>query len=126
MSKITGKHKKTKKIVLVSTPWPLYNRPSIQLGALKAYLQSTHPDLRVEARHFYLKLAETLGYKLYQQISERTWLAESIYAALLFPERFDVIEKLFEREAGPNPLIKESGFKQITTRVKKETEAHTP
>jgi len=110
-------------IALISTPWPLYNRPSIQLGALKAYLQSRHPDLRVDARHFYLKLAESLGYTLYQQISERTWLAESIYAALLYPERFEVIETLFQREAGSRPLIKQSGFKQITARVKRETEA---
>ena len=111
-------------IALISTPWPLYNRPSIQLGALKAYLQSKYPDLGVEARHVYLKLAESLGYKLYQQISERTWLAESIYAALLFPERFEVIETLFNREARSKPLLKEAGLKQITTRVKKETEAY--
>ncbi len=110
-------------IALISTPWPLYNRPSIQLGALKAYLQSTHPGLRVDARHVYLKLAESLGYKLYQQISERTWTAECIYAALLFPERFEVIETLFNREARSKSLIKEAGFKQITTRVKKDTEA---
>jgi ribosomal peptide maturation radical SAM protein 1 len=123
MSKITDKHKLTNKVVLVSTPWPLYNRPSIQLGALKAYLQSTRPDLMVDARHVYLRLAESLGYKLYQQISERTWLAESIYAALLFPERFEVIETVFKREARSNPIIKEAGFKQITARVKKQTAA---
>ena len=119
---MTQSYRKSKKVALISTPWPLYNRPSIQLGALKAYLQSTHPDLRVEARHVYLKLAESLGYKLYQQISERTWLAESIYAALLFPERFQVIDKLFKREAGSKPLIKEAGLKQITARVKEQTE----
>jgi len=112
------------RIALISTPWPLYNRPSIQLGALKGYLQSRYPDLRVEAGHFYLKLAESLGYRLYQQISERTWLAESIYAALLFPERFEIIEKLFNREARSKPLIKEAGLKLITTRVKKATEAY--
>jgi ribosomal peptide maturation radical SAM protein 1 len=116
-------YQKSKKIALISTPWPLYNRPSIQLGALKAYLRSRHPDLRVEARHVYLKLAESLGYRRYQQISERTWLAESIYAALLYPERFDVIDKLFQREARSKPLIKEAGLKQITARVKKETDA---
>jgi hypothetical protein len=121
---MTGTYKISNKVALISTPWPLYNRPSIQLGALKAYLQSKYPDLRVEARHVYLKLAESLGYKLYQQISERTWLAESIYAALLFPERFEVIETLFNRETRSKPLLKEAGLKQITTRVKKETEAY--
>ena len=92
---MTQSSQKSKKVALISTPWPLYNRPSIQLGALKAYLYSTCPGLRVDARHFYLQLAESLGYKLYQQISERTWLAESIYAALLFPERFKTIERFF-------------------------------
>jgi ribosomal peptide maturation radical SAM protein 1 len=118
-----GKPRISNKVALISTPWPLYNRPSIQLGALKAYLQSTYPDLRVDARHVYLKLAESLGYRLYQQISERTWLAESIYAALLFPERFEAIETLFLREARSKTLISETGLKQITSRVKKETEA---
>ena len=110
-------------IALISTPWPLYNRPSIQLGTLKAYLQSKYPDIRVDARHFYLKLAESLGYKLYQEISERTWLAESIYAALLFPERFAVVETLFHREVSSKPRLKEVGLKKITSQAKKVTDA---
>ncbi len=121
---LTQKHTKTNnRIVLLSTPWPLYNRPSIQLGTLKAYLQSKYPDIRVDARHFYLKLAESLGYKLYQEISERTWPAESIYAALLFPERFEVVETLFHREVSSKPGLKEAGFKKITTQAKKVTGA---
>ena len=87
MSTITGKPNTSKKIALASTPWPLYNRPSIQLGALKAYLRSRHPGLHVDARHFYLKLAESLGYKLYQQISERTWLAELLAGFTTVAER---------------------------------------
>jgi hypothetical protein len=35
-----------KQVVLVSTPWPLFNRPSIQLRALKAYLTPSIPDWR--------------------------------------------------------------------------------
>ena len=81
-------------IVLISTPWPLFNRPSIQLGALKAYLRSFFPDLTVHTEHLYLKVAKTLGYGLYQIISERTWLAEAIYAVLLFPDRYREIEKI--------------------------------
>ncbi|MGB8335734.1 MAG: hypothetical protein WCE56_14660, partial [Desulfobacterales bacterium] len=65
-----------KQVVLVSTPWPLFNRPSIQLGALKAYLTAKHPGLEVQAHHFYLQLAAAIGYGVYQNISERTWLAE--------------------------------------------------
>ena len=77
--------KPLKSVVLVSTPWPIFNRPSIQLGTLKSYLKSQFPELEIIAHHFYLKLAETIGYKLYHAISERTWLAETVYAALLYP-----------------------------------------
>jgi len=120
---MTDTSKKSPAIALISTPWPLYNRPSIQLGALKAYLQLKHPQVRVDARHFYLKLAEALGYKCYQLISERTWLAESIYAALLFPERFAAIEKLFQREVRSKPRLKEAGLKHIASRVQETTDA---
>ena len=109
------------KILLVSTPWPLYTRPSIQLGALKAYMSSRLPDVPIEAHHFYLALAESIGYKRYHAISERTWLAESIYAALLYPERFRQIEKLFIREARRSPLLKTTGLKDLTIQTEKAT-----
>ena len=107
------------RIALVSTPWPLYSRPSIQLGALKAYLKDQFPELKVQAVHVYLKVAERIGYKLYHAISERTWLAESIYAALLYPQRFRQAEKLFMREARRNPLLKRTEFKKLTTQTQK-------
>jgi ribosomal peptide maturation radical SAM protein 1 len=110
------------KIALISTPWPLYSRPSIQLGTLKAYLQSHHPDIQVDAHHVYLKVARSVGYPLYHEISERTWLAEAIYGALLFPERRSKIEKLFSREADPRSPVGRTGLDQITSRVKKATE----
>ena len=80
------------RIALISTPWPLYNRPSIQLGTLKAYLRSIYPDIEVEAHHFYLKLAASIGYRQYHEISKRTWLAETVYAALLYPQRLQQID----------------------------------
>jgi ribosomal peptide maturation radical SAM protein 1 len=120
---MTGTYKKSKAVALISTPWPLYSRPSIQLGALKAYLQSRLPDVKIEAHHVYLKLAQSIGYRLYHEISQRTWLAESVYAALLFPERFETIEKLFNREAGRKANIKEIGLKKLTVLIKKATDA---
>ena len=104
-------------IALVSTPWPLYNRPSIQLGALKAYMQREFPKLKVHALHVYLKVAESIGYKLYRAISERTWLAETVYAALLFPERRAQIEKIFYREAKGKPELRGVDFMELTARV---------
>jgi ribosomal peptide maturation radical SAM protein 1 len=111
------------RIALVSTPWSLFNRPSIQLGTLKAHLFTQFPDLKVEAHHFYLRVAETLGYSLYHVISKRTWLAETIYAALLFPERLEHIEKVFRRETSGNPLVRKVGLETLADRVKKVSDA---
>jgi hypothetical protein len=86
--------------------------PSIQIAALKAYLRLQYPDLTVEAHHVYLKVAQTIGFKLYHEISERTWLAETVYAALLYPERFGSIEKLFYRESRKNPYLREVEFER--------------
>ncbi len=110
------------KVILVSTPWPLYTRPSIQLGALKAYISKYLPSVNVDAHHFYLALAEAIGYKQYHDICERTWLAESIYAALLYPERIKQIQKLFAREASRSSLLKPVSLKPLTTQIKKITD----
>lgn len=104
-------------VALIATPWPLFSHPSIQLGTLKAYLQSRFPALRIDARHIYLQVAEAIGYKLYQALSERVWLAESVYAALLFPERADRIEKLFLREAAGSSLLLQPDFQALVSRV---------
>jgi ribosomal peptide maturation radical SAM protein 1 len=114
---------KNLQIILLSTPWPLYSRPSIQLGALKAYLKAGHPDVAVRADHSFLKIAAALGYPLYQEISERTWLAEAVYAALLYPRRFEAVEKFFNRQAKPESLIKKTGLLKITSVIKKTTDA---
>ena len=111
------KESRRKQIVLVSTPWPLFNRPSIQLGVLKAYLTTKHPGLEVRAHHFYLQLADAIGYGVYQNISERTWLAESVYAALLHPERAAAIEALFCRKATGRPMLKDLDFKAMIAKV---------
>ena len=120
---MTGTYNKTKDIALISTPWPLYSRPSIQLGAIKAYLQSKHPDIEVHSDHAYLKIAAGIGYQLYHEISERTWLAEAVYAVLLFPQRFKEIERIFYRQAAPASIIRKTGLKKIMSVVKEATDA---
>jgi len=106
-----------KSVALVSTPWPLYSRPSIQIAALKAYLRSQYPDLTVEAYHIYLKVAQTIGYKVYHEVSERTWLAETVYAALLYPKRFESIKKLFCRGSRENPHLRKVEFEKLIRQV---------
>ena len=115
--------KRQLKIALISPPWPLYNRPSIQLGALKAYLKTAHPDVEVRADHAFLSIAAALGYPLYREISERTWLSESVYAALLYPDRFGIIEKFFNRNAGPGSLARKAGFEKIASVTRNATDA---
>ena len=104
-------------VALVSVPWPLYNRPSIQLGTLKAYLKSRYPKLEVQAHHLYLKLAQVIGYETYNAISKRTWLAESIYGALLFPKRKDKIKKMFQREAKRYAMLGNVDFEALVTQI---------
>ena len=111
------------KIGLISTPWPLYTRPSIQLGTLKAFLQTRMPDLQVDVFHFYLMLAEAIGYRFYQEISERTWLAESMYSALLYPKRIELAHAFFSKESAGNPILQQTNFRKLTSQVKKATDA---
>lgn len=115
------------KLILISAPWPLYSRPSIQIGTLKSYLKKTFPDLKVDAHHFYLKVAETIGYGRYRAICERTWLAETIYAALLYPERQKHMEKIFYKHVAGKSFLREISFEALTKQIQKvsETFIHT-
>ena len=74
-------------IALVAMPWPLFNRPSVQLGALKAYLEREEPRFSVQAFHPYLEVARVLGLDIYSWISRNVWVSEALYAALLFPSQ---------------------------------------
>jgi ribosomal peptide maturation radical SAM protein 1 len=113
---------KINRIILISAPWPLFDHPSIQLGALKAWLQFQHPDISTVASHFYLKIAASIGYTVYKEISKRTWLAETVYGALLYPDRFDEIETFFLKEAGRKGMLKGVGFRRITDQVRDVTD----
>lgn len=112
-----------RRLILVSMPWPMVSRPSIQLGTLKAYLQHRFPDLTVDAAHLYLTIAAAVGYDDYRQISRRTWPAESVYAALLFPERADRARAVFRRESVSNPELRKVDFNKLCRRVQSATDA---
>ncbi len=106
-----------KPIALVSTPWPLYSRPSLQLAALKSYLLQAHPGLVVDAHHFYLLVAAAVGYRTYHDISERTWRAECVYAAMLYPQRAAAIGGLFHRRAKASSELKGKDFTRLVKQV---------
>jgi ribosomal peptide maturation radical SAM protein 1 len=97
----------TFRLALISMPWPLANRPSIQLGTLKSFLKAKAPDMQVDCYHPYVEVANLLGIREYNAIAERTWVAESIYACLLNPKKRPEILDLVSREhdaKAKNPL----------------------
>ena len=110
-----------KKIALISTPWPLFNRPSIQLGCLKAFLKKKLPDLHIDAFYVYLNIAYRIGYELYSKISESSWLSEPIYAALLYPDKIEDIQRFWYRQAH-RLLKKDINFFKLCELVKVESE----
>ncbi|MBX6422860.1 RiPP maturation radical SAM C-methyltransferase [Thermosulfurimonas sp. F29] len=85
------------RVALLALPWPLFNRPSVQLGVLKGYLRRVLPEVEVHTYHPYLSFAAALGYEDYLKICDSSWLAESLGAGLLFPERRDRARRLYER-----------------------------
>jgi len=88
------------RLALISMPWPLANRPSIQLATLKSYLTRQAPEVKVECHHPYLDVANLLGIHTYNSLAERTWVAESVYAYLINPEKREAILRLWEKESG--------------------------
>ncbi|MCB2146214.1 MAG: RiPP maturation radical SAM C-methyltransferase [Deltaproteobacteria bacterium] len=83
------------RVLLVSAPWPLFNRPSLSLGALKAYLSAKEPHVQTEACHLFLEVAHALGFERYQGVSRRVWRAEAVFSALLYPDRAHLAESLY-------------------------------
>ncbi len=112
-----------KALALVAAPWPLFNRPSIQLGTLKAYLNDRFPDLTVSDHLFYLEAAAAIGYDRYRAVSGRTWLAETVYGALLHPDRAGEIERLYKAKSRGTPALAEADFGALTNTVKGVSEA---
>jgi ribosomal peptide maturation radical SAM protein 1 len=109
-------------IALLSPPWPLYTRPSIQLGALKAVIRSRFPEVAVAAQHVYLNIAASIGYARYHGISERTWLAETVYGAMLYPQKRPGMARLFRSEAAGSRLLRRADFAQLVSQVQAATE----
>ena len=107
-----------KKIALISTPWPLFNRPSIQLGALKAFVKEKLPYIQVDSHHVYLSIAAALDYDLYAKISESTWLAEPLYAALLYPDRIGTIERFWQKRSSKLGLAEKPNFRELCSKIK--------
>ncbi len=81
-------------LALVSMPWSVFNRPSIQLACLKAFLD-TDTTIRTSLFHPYLAAAAAIGTTHYHHIAKNSWAGEALYSPILFPEQAPHAEKLF-------------------------------
>ncbi len=84
------------RVALISMPWSIFNRPSIQLGVLKSFLEKDE-TIRVDTFHPYLTVAKTIGIDAYKHISLNSWAGEALYSPLLFPEHSEQAEQLFKK-----------------------------
>jgi len=84
-------------VALISMPWPILNRPSIQLGTLKSFLK-TDENINVQTFHPYLEIAKLLGPDIYHLISLESWVSEALYSTILFPEKRDSARALVLKE----------------------------
>ena len=119
-SQITGRFQG---MALISAPWALFNRPSVQLGTLKAWLRLQVPEARVVCYHFHLQAAQEIGYGLYRALSERSWLAETLYAALLYPQRRGEIERVYRKEARSSDLARQADFGRVASQLESLTDS---
>ena len=103
------------RLALISMPWSIFNRPSIQLGALKSYLER-ESNYQVDTYHPYLHLTKAIGTELYSQIGLSGWAGEALFAPLLFPEKKADAKALFRQTlAGTVKPLPE--FDELLTRV---------
>jgi len=87
-------------------PWSIFNRPSIQLGCLKAFLER-EMNCQVDCFHPYLHIARAIGIDHYQKISLDCWAGEALFAPLLFAGQKSKAGELFssgftKKESPPN------------------------
>lgn len=96
------------RVALISMPWALFNRPSIQLGALKSSLEQD-TTIQVDTFHPYLQMAKQIGLDTYHAISKNSWAGEALFSSLLFPEMHQKAAHLFNKSF-PGPAAKRPDF----------------
>ena len=88
-------------IALISMPWASPYRPSIQLGALSAYVQSKRPTTQFECFNYSLSVVDYVDYKIVKGLSDgkySSWLAEAISAYFLYPQHQKNLREFFKKE----------------------------
>jgi ribosomal peptide maturation radical SAM protein 1 len=81
------------KVLLVSMPFTVLSTPSIQLGALKSYLESK--GISVDVHHAYLRCADILDPGLYNYMASLSGIGsfeandEFLYPYFLYPQNYN-------------------------------------
>ncbi|MDK9708416.1 MAG: RiPP maturation radical SAM C-methyltransferase [Desulforhopalus sp.] len=96
---MTGDTSTPFRLALVSMPWPIFNRPSLQLATLKAYLEEKS-TCTADCFHPYLHLAKAIGIDTYTLIARSGWAGEALFAPLVFPEMGGKAKHLFHQSIG--------------------------
>ena len=82
------------RVALISMPWSIFNRPSMQLGALKAWLDRDS-TIQTYTFHPYLQVAQEIGTETYHHLAKNSWAGEALYSPLLFPGQRQQAASLF-------------------------------
>ncbi len=116
-----------RRIALVAMPWAIFNRPSLQLACLKAYLEKNLSRLKVDTLHPYLAVAHELGADFYHLLSKDMWASEACYAALLFPEKKEeartLVEKAVRKAGKASPRPTPIAFDQLVDTLGKQLDS---
>ncbi len=103
------------RVALVSMPWPIVNRPSLQLATLKSYVEEKSA-YKVDCFHPYLHLAKAIGIDTYARIARSGWAGEALFAPLLFPEMKSRAKQLFRQSLSKeDPAF--TDFEELVERV---------
>ncbi|KAB2887687.1 MAG: hypothetical protein F9K32_19075, partial [Desulfobulbaceae bacterium] len=103
--------------MLISMPWALFNRPSLQLAALKAYVER-EMEAEILTRHPFLDVAAAIGIDAYRRISASSWAGEALFAPLLFPGQRQKARDLFNSSLHrPAPGEKRLDFDELVSRI---------
>jgi ribosomal peptide maturation radical SAM protein 1 len=104
-----GKNIQPFRLGLVSMPWSIFNRPSIQLATLAAYLEQDK-TLETTVFHPYLAAAAAIGTENYHYLAKNSWAGEALYSPMLFPEQAGQAEKLFYESCRKDEHLKHLDF----------------
>ncbi|MCX5869566.1 MAG: RiPP maturation radical SAM C-methyltransferase [Deltaproteobacteria bacterium] len=99
------------RVALISMPWSIFNRPSIQLGALKAWLDRDS-TIQTHTFHPYLQVARVLGTETYHHLARNSWAGEALYSPLLFPGQRLQAARLFNESCRGNKELRGLDFDQ--------------